>query len=230
MYPNQIKTREKEPFPWLTIENFLPESIVRAAAASYDEMTDDKWVKYGGDDSGQIQYCNQLGRHNIPSAALLVLDTIALKFDPNKEFGGFNEPMLTDNAFPDTEYYGGGMMLTPNTNNEGGYLGFHVDATTHGKHKNWKREYSAILCLSEDYDRSFDLEIRDNEGRSTTIPYKFNQLNVFKCSDSSWHGLPEITKGLDRKTLGVMYWSKIPDEAIDNVQVKAKFWNERQAA
>jgi len=137
---------------------------------------------------------------------------------------------LTDNAFPDMSHYGGGMMLTPNRNNEGGHLGFHVDATTHGRHDNWKREYSAILCLSEEYDSSFDLEIRDDEGNSEMIPYKFNQLNVFKCSESSWHGLPEITKGLDRKTLGVMYWSRIPDGDIDNVRVKAKFWNEEKQA
>ena len=55
----------------------------------------------------------------------------------------------------------------------------------------------------------------------TTIPYKFNTLNVFKCSSNSWHGLPEITKGMDRKTLGVMYWSK---DKKGN-QIKAKFNN-----
>ena len=34
--------RGDKPYPWITIENFLPESIVRVAAASYDEMTDDQ--------------------------------------------------------------------------------------------------------------------------------------------------------------------------------------------
>ena len=219
-----MKRRGNKPYPWICIDNFLPESIVRAAARSYDVMDDDDWVKYGKEGDGQVQYCNHLGRDNIPSAALMVLDYISINFNPDTEFGFDTE------SFPDTEYYGGGMMLTPNRNNEGGHLGFHVDATTHGRHDNWKREYSAILCLSEEYDSSFDLEIRDDEGNSEMIPYKFNQLNVFKCSESSWHGLPEITKGLDRKTLGVMYWSKIPDKDIDNVRVKAKFWNEEKQA
>ena len=32
-------------------------------------MTVDDWVKYGGDDSNQIQWCNKLGREYIPSPA-----------------------------------------------------------------------------------------------------------------------------------------------------------------
>ena len=203
--------RIEKPYPAVTIEDFFPNtSLLRAAAESYDDVDD--WVKYGGEDSGQVQWCNKLGRENIPPATLIVLDYIAIHFNPNEVFG------LTDSAFPDLSFYGGGMMVTPNKNNEGGYLGMHVDALNHGIHKNWKREYSAILCIAEEYDSSFDLVISDGEVKGK-IPYKFNQLNIFKCSENSWHGLPEITKGLDRKTLGVMYWSK--DESGE--EVKAKF-------
>mgnify|MGYP003667975453 CR=1 FL=1 len=199
----KVTRRIEEPYPAITIEDFTPPPMVRAAAESYDLVDD--WVKYGGDEAGQIQYCSKLGRENIPPAALTVLDYISTYFDPNIVMG------LTDNAFPDMSHYGGGMMLTPNKNGEGG----------HGIHRDWKREYSAILCLSEEYDSSFDLKIHNGKDKHTTIPYKFNQLNVFKCSDNSWHGLPEITKGMDRKTLGVMYWSK--DKKGD--QTKAKFNN-----
>ena len=207
----------EKPYPAMTIENFIPSpSLVRAAAESYDLVDD--WVKYGGDDAGQVQYCSKLGRENIPPAALLLLDYISTHFDPNIKMG------LTDNAFPDMSHYGGGMMITPNSNNEGGYLGMHVDATTHGIKTNWKREYSVILCLSEKYDSSFDLRIHNGK-EHTTIPYKFNTLNVFKCSSDSWHGLPEITKGMDRKTLGVMYWSLMTEED-KKTAIKAKFNND----
>jgi len=199
------------PYPAVFVDDFIPSpSLVRAATESFDEVDD--WVKYGGEDAGQVQWCNRLGRENIASPVLILMDYIVTYFDPNKIFG------LTDNAFPDIEYYGGGMMLTPNKNGEGGHLGMHVDALNHGIHKNWKREYSAILCIAEEYDSSCDLVISDGEVKGK-IPYKFNQLNIFKCSENSWHGLPEITKGLDRKTLGVMYWSK--DESGE--EVKAKF-------
>ena len=206
--------RIEGPYPAITIADFIPSpSLLRAAAESFDRVED--WVKYGGDGSNQVQYCSKLGRENIPTPALTVLDYISTYFDPNKEMG------LTTNAFPDMSHYGGGMMITPNSNGEGGYLGMHVDASHHGVHNDWKREYSAILCISEEYDSSFDLRIHNGKDKHKTIPYKFNQLNVFKCSDSSWHGLPEITKGMDRKTLGVMYWSK--DKSGD--QIKAKFNN-----
>ena len=209
--------RTDNPYPCISIDDFIPsEAMVRAASESFDDVDD--WVKYGGEDDGQIQYCSKLGRGNVPPSALILLDYIATHFDPNKAFDG-----LTNNAFPDTSHYGGGMMLTPNALNEGGYLGMHVDATTHGIHKNWKREYSAILCLSEEYDSSFDLRIHNGKEHGT-IPYKFNRLNVFKCSNNSWHGLPEITKGMDRKTLGVMYWS-IMTEGDKKNAIKAKFNN-----
>ena len=203
--------RIEEPYPAVTVEDFFPNtSLLRAAAESYVMV--DNWVKYGGDDSGQVQWCNRLGRENIPPATLIVLDYITTYFNPNEVFG------LTDNAFPDLSFYGGGMMVTPNKNNEGGYIGMHVDALNHGIYKYWKREYSAILCISEEHDSSFDLVISDGEVKGK-IPYKFNQLNIFKCSENSWHGLPKITKGLDRKTLGVMFWSI--DESGE--EVKAKF-------
>jgi hypothetical protein len=46
---------------------------------------------------------------------------------------------------------------------------------------------------------------------------------VFQCSENSWHGVPEITKGFNRKTLGVMYWSLISEEERKKARTKAKF-------
>ena len=215
MAEESIKTISYNPYPWMTIENFHPsEPMVRAAAESFNDVMPLDWVKYGGDDAGQIQYCSKLGRQNVPAPALLLLDYIATHCNPDMMMG------FDTKCFPDMSHYGGGMMITPNRNEEGGYLGAHVDASHHGIHNDWKREFSAILCLSEDYDSSFDLRVSDGKEQGT-IPYKFNQLNIFKCSDNSWHGLPEITKGMYRKTLGVMFWSK------DKVgkQTKAKFNN-----
>ena len=201
------------PYPAIYIEDFFPnESLLRAAAESYDEVDD--WVKYGGEDSGQVQWGNKLGRENIPTPALIVMDYMVTHFNPN-------EVLWNANAFPDLSYYGGGMMITPNRNGEGGYLGMHVDATTHGIHKDWYREYSVILGLSEEYDSSFDLLIHDGKKSHARVPYKFNSLWAFKASENSWHGVDPITDGLDRKTLGVMYWSK----GKEGKEIKAKFNN-----
>ena len=84
--------RMDNPFPVVFIDDFIPSpSLVRAAAESYDEVED--WVKYGGEDVGQVQWCNRLGRENITSTALILMDYMATYFDPNKIFG------LTDNDY-----------------------------------------------------------------------------------------------------------------------------------
>jgi len=211
-------TRIDSPFPAVSIDDFVPsEALVRAAAESFDKMPDEDWVKYGGKNAGQVQYCSKNRLKTTPEA-LLVMDYISTHFDPSKILED-----LKVASFPDLSYYGGGMMLTPNSHGEGGHLGMHVDADIHGVNLNWKREYSAVLCISENYDESFDLLLHDGKTKHARLPYKFNRLNVFKCSDNSWHGLPEITKGFNRKTLGVMYWSVITDEEKKTARTKAKF-------
>ena len=203
--------------PHLSIDNFIPNTaLLRAAAESFNSVHPNDWVRYEGGDANQVQLCSP-NRSYVPPAALLVLDYIATHFDPNAAFN-----YMTHSAFPDTSHYGGGMMITPNSNGEGGYLGMHVDAEVHGVNSDWRREYSAVLGVSEEYDSSFDLRLHDGEDH-VRVPYKFNRLTVFKCLENSWHGFPEITKGLDRKTLGVMFWSKMNFEDQNRPKVKAQF-------
>ena len=198
-----------------SIENFIPSrALARAAAESFNQDMD--WVKYGAEDN-QIQYCSKLGREKLPTAARLCLNYIATNFDPNSYFR-----KNTNYVFPDLGHYGGGMMLTPNSNGEGGFLGMHIDAEVHGLHKDWKREYSVIIGLSEKYDSSFDLLIHNGKDKHARVPYKFNSLWAFKTSENSWHGVDKITEGLDRKSLGIMYWSK----SEEGIQTKAKFNND----
>ena len=210
-------TKIEAPFPAVSIDNFMPSSaLVRSAAESFSSFASDDWVKYESN-SGQVQYCSKVPRKSTPEA-LLVMDYIATHFDPNKYF-----EQEAKNVFPDLSHYGGGMMLTPNTNGEGGFLGMHVDAEIHGIHNNWKREYSVVLCISEEYDDSFDLLLENDAGLQARLPYKFNRLNVFKCSDQSWHGVSKLTPGFERKTLGVMYWSKVEDQGAKETMLRARF-------
>ncbi len=210
------------PFPAVSIDDFIPSpALVRAAAESFDKVPDKDWVKYGKE-SGQVQYCSKVPRMSTP-AALLVLDYIAMNFNPEEYFEDDS-----GKSFPDLSHYGGGMMLTPNLKKEGGHLGMHVDAQIHGLHNNWKREYSAVLCISEEYDDTFDLVIRNDAGDTGRLPYKFNRLNIFKCSDQSWHGVNQITQGMERKTLGVMFWSSIEGNIDESSLKKARFLKEKK--
>ena len=214
--------RINSPYPAIFIDDFLPSSaLLRAASESFSDVASDDWAKYSSE-TGQIQFASK-DRSLIPTAALTVLDYVSTHFDPNDVFGG-----LTTDAFPDLSYYAAGMALTPNSNGEGGFLAMHRDADIHGKNLRWKREYSAVLCVSEEYDESFDLRIHDGEQSHARIPYKFNRLVSFRTEENSWHGFPNtITEGLDRKVLSVFYWSKLadiaPKEKIPGIRYRSEF-------
>ncbi len=200
------------------IDDFIPsESIVRAASESFNKIDEKTWVRYEKED-GQIQMCSPASRNSWTTECSLVADYIALNFDPNLMTG------MTKNAFPDISGYGGGMMITPNKNDEGGFLGMHIDAERHALNPSWKRQYSVVLGLSEDYDHSFDLRLHNGQ-EHCRLQYKFNRLNIFKFEENSWHGFPEITKGKDRKTIGIMYWS-IETEDPNPEATKARFKND----
>lgn len=187
------------------IDDFIPSvNLVRAAANSFSRINEKTWVYYN--DDNQIGRCVPPSRNSMTPECVTIMDYIATHLDMK-----LIDP--DDKTFPDLSGYGGGMMVTPNANNEGGFLGMHIDAQTHKLNPTWQRKYSVILGLSEDYDSSFDLRLH-NEKEHCRLEYKFNRLNIFKFHDRSWHGFPEITKGKDRKTIGIMYWTNSNDESI----------------
>ena len=58
------------------------------------------------------------------------------------------------------------------------------------------------------------------------LEYRFNRLNIFKCTENSWHGFPKISKGMNRKVLGLMFWSEINHKDKSSIKrIKAKFNN-----
>ena len=118
-------TKIEAPFPAVSIDDFIPSpALVRSAAESFSNLESDDWVKYESN-SGQVQYCSKVPRKSTPES-LFVMDYIATHFDPSKYF-----EEETEDVFPDLSHYGGGMMLTPNTNGMtlGFKLAFHTNST-----------------------------------------------------------------------------------------------------
>jgi len=194
------------PFPAIAIDNFMSPSLLRAAANSFPSAdSSGKWLRYAGKSSDNMHLkLIQPERSLMTLPALTALDYVAIHFDPTEYFKEFD---IDVDVFPDFEYYAAGMHVLP----ENGFLGMHIDTDIHSGNKIWRREYSAVLCASEEYDSTFDLLLH-NEKEHSRVPYKFNRLMVFKCSGNTWHGVPNpITSGMTRKTLAVFYWSLIDD-------------------
>ena len=209
------------PFPAIAIDDFMSPALLRAAANSFPEIGWAHWHTYDGNDNDNMALkVGTRDRLRITIEALTALDYIATHFSPAEYFEDFG---VNVNVFPDFEYYAAGMHMLP----ENGFLGMHLDADVHGANKIWKREYSVVLCASEEYDSSFDLLLHNTKEYSR-VPYKFNRLMAFKCSENSWHGVPNrITPGMIRKTLPVFFWSKIDEnESVENRRTRSIFRND----
>ena len=220
-----------KPYPAVAIDDFVSPALLRAAANSYPDPTWDGWYTYDGNTSDNTALKDTTrDRESITAPALAVLDYIATHFNPADYFEDFG---IDIDVFPDFGYYGAGMHILP----ENGFLGMHVDTDIHGGNKVWTREYSAVLCASEEHDSSFDLLLHDGNKNHGRVPYKFNRLMVFKCSNAifkykheyeSWHGIPNpITSGMTRKTLPVFYWSK-NKESVKGRRARAFFKNDSE--
>ena len=132
--------------------------------------------------------------------------------------------------YPDIGLHGGGWHM----HSRGGKLNIHLDYVINPK-LNLQRKLNLIVYLTEDWDTSWGggLELWSHN-EETNLPDKrevvvdniFNRAILFDTTQNSWHGLPEISKGFDRKTLGVMFWSKMSDEDAEKVNVKAQFYSD----
>ena len=197
-----------KPFPAVAIDDFVSPSLLRAAANSFPAVGWENWHEYDGNTRNNMALkVGTRDRNGITTPALAVLDYVASHFNPADYFEDFG---IDVDVFPDMGYYASGMHMLP----ENGFLGMHLDTDVHGGNKKWRREYSAVLCASEEYDSSFDLLLHNTKEHGR-VPYKFNRLMVFKCGTNSWHGIPDpITTGMVRKTLPVFYWSLLDENTI----------------
>ena len=119
-------------------------------------------------------------------------------------------------CFPDLELPGAGLHMLPS----GGYLRRHLDSSFMDS-TGWKREYSCVLGVSPEWDCMTDGgEFILNE---TSVDPEFNQLVVFRTTETSYHEVLEVTGLRSRLSLCVFYWSE--EEPTDPTRDKARFFN-----
>ena len=119
--------------------------------------------------------CSPASRNSWTPECSLIADYIALHFDPNLMTG------MTKGA---PRYIWIRWRHDDNAKQNGsGFLGMHIDAERHARNPSWKRQYSVVLGLSEDYDHSFDLRLHNGQ-EHCRLQYKFNRLNIFKFEET----------------------------------------------
>ena len=179
------------PFRHWIIDDFVPRSVVNAALIEWPGQDWPHWHVYSD------KYSRKLATKDIsrlPPAASRIFERLAfLDVESITGIAGL---------FPDYTAYAAGMHWLP----KGGRLGIHLDAAAHPA-TGWRRTLSACLYLTG--PESGDLVLCDSEAKeSRRIAPQPGRLVLFECTDSAYHGVPDIvTCEGGRKSIAGFYWS-----------------------
>ena len=192
------------PFPFIVIDDFLPDAIVEAVAADIPDKSSDDWTKLPTED--------QKGKQVLADESKLPLKIRALIQELNSGyFLRFLERLTgIPDLIADTKLVGGGVHKI----DRGGKLSIHVDFSHHPTN-GLNRRLNFLLYLNRNWDEAyggyFELWSRDIKTCEQKILPIFNRCVVFSTSPISYHGHPEplnCPEGMTRNSIALYYFTK----------------------
>ena len=195
-----------DPFPHVVIDDFLPAATVRDLIDSFPEPAPG-WEHF--DDPNQLKYALR-DEELIPAPIRSVLREMN-----SQVFVEFLETLSgIKGLLPDPHLLGGGLHQIP----RGGTLKVHADFDQHQKLK-IDRRLNVLLYLNEDwhdeYGGHLELWNLDRSERVERIAPIANRLVVFRTSDTSFHGHPDVLAvpaGRYRRSLAWYYYTAPPTD------------------
>ena len=193
-----------KPFPFIVIDDFLPNELAEAVAGDIPAKDSPDWKKLPTED--------QKGKHVLADESRLPLIIRAVIQELNSGyFLRFLEKLTgISDLIADTKLVGGGVHLIE----RGGKLSVHVDFSHHPTN-GLNRRLNFLLYLNknwkEEYGGHFELWTRDIKTREQKILPIFNRCVVFSTSPISYHGHPEplnCPEGMTRNSIALYYFSK----------------------
>jgi 2OG-Fe(II) oxygenase superfamily len=189
-----------QPFPYIVIDNFLPEAILDRLLLEWPDET--------------LQVYNRVQER--------------LKFQYNPEdlkstfsrslFYAFNAaPFIKfvqnvtgiSGLLPDPYFNGGGFHETKT----GGHISVHADFNLN-KSMRVRRRINVIVYLNKDwrpeYAGNLELWSKDMKTRLKSVEPVFNRCLIFNTDDDSFHGHPDpltTPEGLSRRSLALYYYT-----------------------
>ena len=188
---NKIKQGEyfPEPFQHSIIDNFLPESLVKAALSGFPPLTEECWEH--SDDEG-IEVKSRTAwksEFDVPDGLIDIIRILNSSLILNT----MSELLSIPKLMPDPYFSGGGL----NVSQTGGHLDVHVDGNYHdasGMH----RRVNLLIYLNPNWEKSwggeFGVYSEDGSKLVKAIPPLLNRCVVFDTHDKSYHGLPNPIK------------------------------------
>ena len=211
-YDNKDRYQNNEPYPYICIDNFLPERLARIISGVYPtDETSSSFKKH------EHKYVDRSFLEDTRNFALpLKLFAQSLS---SRSFTLFLERLTgIESLIPDPYFLGGGAMIT----RPGGFLDIHVDFNWNQKLQLWRR-CNALFYLTPNWEESWggDLELCDYDGRNVVkrVQPVFNRLVVFSTTNSSYHGQSSPLRcpsGIARQVFSAFYYSSARSEKISN--------------
>jgi Rps23 Pro-64 3,4-dihydroxylase Tpa1-like proline 4-hydroxylase len=192
------------PFPFILIDDFLPNAIAEAVAADIPEKGSADWKKLPTED--------QKGKYVLADESKLPVIIRAVIQELNSGyFLRFLEKLTgIPDLISDTKLVGGGVHMIE----RGGKLSVHVDFSHHPTN-GLNRRLNFLLYLNknwkEEYGGHFELWRSDIKTREQKILPIFNRCVIFSTSRISYHGHPEplnCPEGMTRNSIALYYFSK----------------------
>lgn len=187
---------QDKPFRHVVIDDWWPESDLRAVLAEFPASDAPGWRRYDNSTERKLE-----GPPNLwgPATRQLFVNIADRRAELEEAFG---IPGLW------METVGGGYHLIE----PGGYLGIHYDFNRSPKTGRYRR-LNMLTYLNDDWqDAGGHLELWDDDGPVVDIAPEFNRTVIFETSDHSWHGHPTPASRVRRSIAAYFYTAAPPDD------------------
>lgn len=206
--------KNKEPFDYCIIDNFLEESFAKKVSSEFFDFSS---TTYNGTYDNEIELkktCNIWDK--------FLENTYKLLFALNStEIVNIISYATGVNLYPDFGLHGGGQHIHP----PGGKLNPHLDYNLHPK-IGLQRKINLLIYLTPDWKSEWGGEFgmwssdkNDNPKElHTTIVPQFNRAIIFDTTQNSWHGLASVVKcphNKSRNSIAAYYLCKPPKNTSD---------------
>jgi hypothetical protein len=195
--------RNNDPYPHVVLDNFLPNDIAAALAASYPDPNDPsvRWKTHAN--------ANVIRKFVEDVSALSVPMRLLANAVISRQFLLFLAALTgIDCLFADPYFIGGGAMVTGRDQ----FLKIHADFNWHHKLQAHRR-LNVLLYMTPDWQTEWGghLELwSKNMNRRVQIEPIFNRAVIFEVTDDSNHGQPEPLKtppSIYRRVFSTFYYT-----------------------
>ena len=196
--------QDKQPYPYIVLDNFLPDESAKTAMNAFPAVKDDGWIHY--------LHVNEK-KHGLNKLDLMpsYIREVILTLNHPDTVNFISKLTGIPNLKADESLEGGGLHQTC----RGGFLNVHADFTVHPHKRHWRRRVNLLVYLNENWEESYNghLELwsRDMARCEKKIAPIFNRCVIFNTDEDSYHGVPETIlcpEDMTRKSIALYYFTE----------------------